>query len=842
MADGQGVAPPRADYGGGRLVTDQPPKDETATGFAGSHEPDRERYRRLKEEFALLADVNEDERRRRLERIEREDPELHRELVSLLDADGAPDGPTLAPVRVRETLGPYRLMECIGRGGMGEVFLAEQTEPVKRRVAIKLIRPGLAGAEVFARFESERQALALMNHPAIAQVLDAETTSDGRPYVVMEYVSGLPITEYCDREQLSIEARVQLFLEVLGGVRHAHQKGVLHRDLKPSNILVSVEDGTPRVKIIDFGIAKALEGRLTDKTLHTEFGRVLGTPQYMSPEQAGTSPFDVDTRSDVYSLGVLFYELLTGVRPFGGDAAESSFDALVQRLRERDPVRPSARVRGFGSDPETDTEQLATSRKTESSRWIRRLEGDLDWIALRALERDRERRYASVQEFADDLSRHLRLEPVLAGPPSTTYRMGRFVRRHRLGVTAAGVAILGLIAGGVAAGIGLQRALRAEESARAEARAAKEVAEFLESTFRVSDPMRVPGQAVTVSAVLSESAKKLREDTSMAPATRSRLLDTLGEIYVNLGEYEDGELLAEAWRIRVDEFGPNHPETASTEAKLGVLRRLQGRPDEAETHLAHAIEVLRDSPKEFGVHLAGSLDDLGTVYLRKGEYDRAEASFQEAIEMIRTSEGDDSYRLVGTYNNLAVSHWERGQLEETLPYFERALAIAEMHFDDTHPMIGSILNNIGALHWTLEEYEEAAPYIRRSVEIGEKVLEPDHPELAIALSNLGEIESLVGNHDEAEALFGRALAIFESKGVDPLLEAHAHLGLGLLYHRMGRLDESEREFLRVLEIREARLPADDESVKEVWQEYGDLLRDLGRTEEAEAAWERAGGR
>ncbi|MEZ4649762.1 MAG: tetratricopeptide repeat protein [Candidatus Eisenbacteria bacterium] len=821
-------------------MNDLPPKDETAPGVSQPHESDREQYRRLKEEFAVLVDANAEERRRRLERIEREDPELHRELASLLEADGAVEGPHLAPVRVRETLGPYHLLECIGRGGMGEVYLAEQFEPVKRRVAIKLIRPGLGGAEIFARFEGERQALALMNHPSIARVLDAQTTSDGRPYVVMEYVSGLPITEYCDREQLSLEARIELFLEVLDGVRHAHQKGVLHRDLKPSNIMVSVEDGTPRVKIIDFGIAKALEGRLTDRTLHTEYGRVLGTPQYMSPEQAGMTPFDVDTRGDVYSLGVLFYELMTGVRPFEDDAGEPSFEALVQQLREREPVRPSARVRSLGTNPRTDAIRLAASRKTEASRWVRRLKGDLDWIALRALERDRERRYASVQEFAEDLGRHLRLEPVLAGPPSTTYRMSRFVRRHRIGVAAASVAILGVVAGGVAAAIGLQRALRAEESARAEARAAKEVAEFLESTFRVSDPMKVPGQAVTVSAVLSERAKKLRDDPTMAPATRSRLLDTLGEIYVNLGEYEDAELLAEAYQIRVDAFGPNHPETASTEAKLGVLRRLQGRPDDAEAHLTHAIEVLRDGPPEYGVHLAGSLDDLGTVYLRQGEYERAETSFREAIEMIRRSEGDESYRLVGTYNNLAVSHWERGQLEQTLPYFEKALAIAEKQFDETHPMIGSILNNIGALHWTLEEYDEAAPYIRRSVEIGEKVLEPDHPELAIALSNLGEIESLIGNHDEAEALFHRALTIFESKGVDELLEAHAHLGLGLLYHRMGRLEESEREFLRVIEIREARLPAEDQSVLEVWQEYGDLLRDLGRSDEADAAWKRAG--
>ncbi len=346
--------------------------------------------------------------------------------------EGSPDEATTLPV-----IGPYRLIRLLGEGGMGLVYLAEQTAPVQRQVALKVIKPGLASAHVLARFESERQALARLHHTGIASVFDAGTTAAGQPFFVMEYVDGLPITRYCDEHQLPIRARIELFLQVCAAVQHAHQSGIIHRDLKPANILVAQQDGRAIVKVIDFGVAKAIDQRLTERTAFTQQGILLGTPEYMSPEQAELSGVDVDARTDIYSLGLVLYELLVGVLPFDPEAMRrAGYLEILRIVREQESPRPTTRLHGLGKA----ASDIAHRRGTEARALARQLSGDLEWITLKALEKDRGRRYKSAAAFADDIARYVKDEPVLAGRPGAGYRLRKYLRRHRT-AAAIGVAI-----------------------------------------------------------------------------------------------------------------------------------------------------------------------------------------------------------------------------------------------------------------------------------------------------------------------------------------------------------------------------------------------------------------
>src|ERR1039458_9770039 len=390
-----------------------------------------------------LAKASLEERSRYLAQACGQDAALRRQVDSLLQAHIEAGGflrtsvvpPESQPVGEGPgtTIGRYKLLQQIGEGGFGLVFMAEQQEPVRRMVALKILKAGMDTREVVARFEAERQALALMDHPNIARVLDGGSTASGRPYFVMDLVKGIPITEFCDQNHLSTEARLRLFMKVCAGVQHAHQKGIIHRDLKPTNVLVTVQEGEPVPKVIDFGIAKAIGQKLTERTLFTRFEQLIGTPAYMSPEQAEWSGVDIDTRSDIYSLGALLYELLTGTTPFEKETlARAALDEVRRMLRETELPMPSTRLQGLGQR----LDEVARQRHTEPPLLTRLVRGDLDWIVMRALDKDRARRYETANELAHDLERHLRGEPVVAGPPSKVYRAGKFIRRHRLAVAA----------------------------------------------------------------------------------------------------------------------------------------------------------------------------------------------------------------------------------------------------------------------------------------------------------------------------------------------------------------------------------------------------------------------
>jgi non-specific serine/threonine protein kinase/serine/threonine-protein kinase len=426
--------------------------------------------------------------------METNDPPNHPAKSSVEDSSdrtlstGGPGGAAAGQI------GPYRLLQLLGEGGMGEVWLAEQKSPIHRTVALKLIKAGMDTKAVVARFESERQALALMDHPSIARVFDAGSTSEGRPYFVMEYVPGLPITEYCDKHRLTIKERLELFVQVCDGVQHAHQKAIIHRDLKPSNVLVVEQDNKPVPKIIDFGLAKATAQRLTDKTMFTELGVMMGTPEYMSPEQADQREQNIDTRTDVYSLGVILYQLLVGVTPFDAKALRAAgLETILRAIREQEPPKPSTRIRSLGPA----SAESAEKRKEEPRSFARHLQGELDWITMKALEKDRTRRYGSPAELGADIERHLRNDPVLAHPPSAGYRASKFVRRHRFGVAAAAAAVVLLIGFAAAMAVQARRIAIERDRANRQAEAAQRVAEFMKGMFKVSDPSEARGNSIT---------------------------------------------------------------------------------------------------------------------------------------------------------------------------------------------------------------------------------------------------------------------------------------------------------------------------------------------------------
>ncbi|HUD71448.1 MAG TPA: serine/threonine-protein kinase, partial [Dongiaceae bacterium] len=513
-----------------------------------------ERWQRLSALLDEALDLPADQRRGWLERACPDDAGLRAEVEALLAADrdagsfleeaagqragtlsiGMPeDAPPGSTDGAGHQVGAWRLLRPLGEGGMGVVHLAERTGGgLRQTAALKLIRRGMDTDQVVARFEAERQALALMSHPAIAAVYDAGTTDDGRPFFAMEFVDGEPITRYCDAKRLDTAHRLDLFLQLCDGVQHAHQKAIIHRDLKPSNVLVRERDGRATVSIIDFGIAKALSQRLTDRTLQTEQGMMLGTPAYMSPEQAALRHQDVDTRSDVYSLGEMLYELLVGVRPFEfGDAGDRDSDEVRRRIREFDPPRPSARLAALG-----DRAPEAARRRGAEPKGLRReLQGDLDRITMRALEKEPARRYGSPSDLAEDLRRYLRHEPVQAHAPSRAYLVGKFVRRHRLGVVAASVMIAGLLAGLIGTSVGLTRARRAERRATREAETKGQVAQFLNNLFRISDPGAARGDKVTARELLDRAVGSIDREMAAQPEMQADMLEIMGLSYDGLG-------------------------------------------------------------------------------------------------------------------------------------------------------------------------------------------------------------------------------------------------------------------------------------------------------------------
>ncbi len=747
-----------------------------------------------------------------------------------------PEEPALPPLSERSTVdqaasssggsfGRYRLLQRRGEGGMGEVWLAEQTQPVHRQVALKVIKAGMDSAQVVARFEAERQALALMDHPSIATVFDGGTTPEGRPYFAMEYVKGEPITAYCDRHRLSTSQRLELFIQLCEGVQHAHQKGIIHRDLKPSNVLVTIQDDRPVPKIIDFGVAKATARTLTERTLFTELGVLIGTPEYMSPEQAEMGGLDIDTRTDIYALGVLLYELLTGSLPFDRKELRQAGLAEVQRIiREKEPPRPSTRITQLGP-ASTET---AKNRHTEPSRLVSELRGDLDWITMRALEKDRTRRYQTANALAMDARRHLNNEPVLAGPPSATYRAKKFVRRHRFGV-AAGVTLVLLLAAFAGA-----MAVQARRIAR-ERDKAERLAVFMVDLFKVSDPSEARGNTITAREVLDKGAEKISRELKDEPETQAKLMATMGNVYASLGLYGPATpLLEDALRIRHQVLGDTHPEVVDSMSNLGWLLLKKGEYEKAESLFRDVLSLRRTLFGNEHPAVGSALTSLGNVLFEETDYAGAEPFYREALAIRRRFPGKGEEDLMSSLSNLgALLHYE-GDLAAAEPLYREALAARRRNLGDQHPDVARDLNNLAALLHEKGDYAAAAAMYREAVAVKVKVYGKEHPSLATTLSNQAELLQDTGDYAGAEPLYREALAIRrKALGNDHKQTALNMARLAGVLAESGRSVEAEslaREGVRGLRD---KFPADDADRAEGESILGLCLVRVQRFEEAE---------
>jgi serine/threonine protein kinase/tetratricopeptide (TPR) repeat protein len=758
---------------------------------------DSSRAARLKEILQAVAALSEPERSVFLDEACKDDPDLRREVESVLAHESDPTTPGWTTGAASSGLdshpteiGPYRILERIGEGGMGVVYLAEQTEPVRRRVALKVIKLGMDTKQVVARFEAERQALAMMDHPNIARVLDAGATPDGRPYFVMECVQGIPITDYCDLHNLKMPERLELFTQICEAVQHAHQKGVIHRDLKPSNVLVEVMDDHPVPKVIDFGVAKATAHQLTERTVYTEQGQLIGTPEYMSPEQAEMTGLNVDTRTDIYSLGVLLYQLLVGALPFERETLRTAGYAGIHRiLREVDPPRPSTRLSSLGADTET----VAKRRQTDRSSLLSELRGDLDWITMKALEKDRTRRYASASEFAADIERFLNDEPVLARPPAATYRMRKYVKRHRVGVGFAATIGLGLVLAFVLTAVQNRRISAARDESDL---VTATLEEMLESTMPSES-----GRDVTVKEVLDEMAKTLGERFEQQPLVEARLRLTVGNTYYALGGYDAAEgHEARALEIRRELLGEDDPLTLEAKNNLGWTYIKQGRYEESEALFRMVLEERVVGQED--ATTVRSMHGLAWTHVELRDSARAESLAVEALEISRRVLGEEHRTTLGIVGSVAGIYERQGRSDEAEVLQRETLEIQRRTLGDEDPMTLTAMGNLAVYHWRKGRYDEAEGLQSEVLEVQRRTLGEEHPNTLLTLGNLAYTYSRQGRHKEAETLHAERLEICRrARGDDSQMTLDAMHNLAkYVYLDQGRYDEAEALFGEALEI------------------------------------------
>jgi non-specific serine/threonine protein kinase/serine/threonine-protein kinase len=719
-----------------------------------------------------------------------------------------PEGAPSAPEDIGTVIGPYRLVRRLGEGGMGEVFEAEQTEPIRRRVALKVIKQGMDTRAVVARFDAERQALALMDHPCIARVFDAGATVRGRPFFVMEYVEGEPITDYCNRRRLSTRERLELFVRVCAGVQHAHQKAVIHRDLKPSNILVGEVDGRPSPKIIDFGVAKATTRRLTEMTMFTEQGALVGTPEYMSPEQAALADDDIDTRTDVYALGVVLYELLVGSLPFESrELRKAGYDEIRRIIREQDPPRPSTR---FGSLGDRAT-AVAETHGSAPKRLRSDLRGDLDWITMKALEKDRDRRYETATGLAADVQRHLRSEPVTAGPPSASYRLGKLVRRNRGAFAAGGALVLMLAALAVTMTVQAGRLARERDRTAVQAAKAERTTGFLQSMLGGITPATARGRDTKLlEEILANTARRTRAELANQPEVEAAIRGTLGTTYSALGRFPEAAAnLQRADSLQTALLGPASVTTLTTRRLLGVTAARAGRHAESEAQLRAVLDAAqRQLGPDDPVTLA-TMVDLGDLLGRVGKFKEGIEVCEAAVAGLGRSHKPDPEELLRAKTVLAVAYYRAQRLDEAIALATEVLTTRAATLGDDHPLTLTVK---GTLAYFLEhagQGEEAARRHQEVVATAIRIYGPDHPETIKLRNNQAVCYNGLGRFAEAEAVHRELVAvnarIFGPENPETLLSM---MNLGRSLTSLRRYPEAESLLDQTLEISRRTLGAD----------------------------------
>jgi serine/threonine protein kinase len=778
------------------------------------------------------------------------------EPVSPSDALTAGVAPGEAPMtsEAGDRIGPYRLVQKLGEGGMGAVWVAEQSEP-KRRVALKLIKPGMDSAQVLRRFEAERQALALMEHDNVAKVFDGGTTEQGRPYFVMELVKGVPITKYCDELHLPIEERLELFIPVCRAIQHAHQRGIIHRDVKPSNVLVAIQDGKPVPKVIDFGVAKALHRKLTDESMYTEVGQLVGTLEYVSPEQAELSALDVDTRTDVYALGALLYELLTGSTPLDRERLRSAAIGEVLRIiREEEPAKPSTRL----TDSKELLAGLATQRRADPARLVKQVRGELDWVVMRCLEKDRTRRYESASALARDVERHLKDEPVEACPPSAGYRLGKFARKHRAALTTAAAFVLLLVTAAVLsstlafqakaaeararsaqedaeekAGRAAEaeklasarlkevttqkdRSERAEKTAAQEAALARAISDYLRlDLLALADPQQQGRKDLQLREVLDRAAASVGSRLDKQPVAEAAVRHLIGDAYLGLGEYKLAqEHLERARDLRRKELGDEHPDTLRTLARLGDLYAHLGLMPQSqqtlETALATARRVLGD---EHPVTLE-CRHRLGMALLEDGDWKKAEEHLGEAVAGYGRSLGEEHPDTLDVLGYLTCLEIYQGKYDDAQKHCRKGLDAASRIAPDR------------------QKYLEGHFLFRRAM------LRAAQAQTSKNRNDVLESYAAADNDfDKAHKLWS---GIF---GSDHYYPTNVKLHQALAWHDEGRVDREknwdgrERAGAQLKECLEAyrkKLPAGHPTIAFTRAWYADNLLARGKWDEAEA--------
>jgi serine/threonine-protein kinase len=793
------------------------------------------------------------------------DAELRAEVESLLAAYQEAAGFLSSPAEEApeplslQRIGPYQVAQRLGAGGMGVVYLGLRADgEYQRRVAIKVLKPGLDSEEVIRRFRTERQILAALEHPNIARLLDGGTTEHGLPYFVMEYVEGRPIDVYCQEDRLALRQRLELFLTVCSAVELAHRNLVVHRDLKPGNILVTA-DGMP--KLLDFGIAKLLNPELSSVALGaTAVGLQPMTPDYASPEQVRGE--HVNTASDVYSLGVLLYELLTGRHPYRSQASDP---AEIRRLvTDQEPRKPSLAA--------APGEPLA-----------RQLAGDLDNIVLKALRKEPSRRYASVEQLAEDIRRHLSGQPVLARPGTWGYRASKFVQRHRMGVATAAALLLAVLSFGIGMSVLAARLARERDHAEQEQQRAEQVTAFLTRTFEISDPGRSNGETVTARALLDEGVRRLLPELTGQPEVQADLQTTIGTIYQRLGLpdraqplleasrdtrrrlYGDGhpkladslsglaaveedrvnfpqaiDMTRQALAIRRRWYGDEHETVARSLNHLGMLLRRQGHLPAAERNLRSALTLRRHLPGPPPLDVAESLNDLGVVLWEQGRYTEAEQEAREALALRRRVHGPVHVEIADTLNLLAAIRAASGDWPQAENLMRQALEMRRRLYQGDHPRLAESLNNLGALLKDRGRPDEAEPVLREALAMRRRLFGNKHPSVATTLANLGWIALAHQEGEAAERLFQESLEIrVQTLGQNHSLVSDSLSGKATALEKEGKLGEAEETLRETLRIRRSVLGDQHPNIAETLEQLARLLMRQHRPAEAEALMKEA---